>query len=372
MNFKNFDFFKLKRILISNAALPSKKIGSWTNRFTHFLSKNPDKFDFILSPSDSPDSSFIFCKKRKLASSLLSRILRKSPVLASCTEYFKVLDNLVSSSNSLHLVVVDDLVLLEGMALWKSKNTSVNVRLDFSFHGHSFILPETWGNLIDHVYFLTYLGYQDTLRRNEVFVPQIHVIGNGTDNALFHPISNLEKASKKEAFGYKKEDKVVIWVSNNRPKKGLKLFLELSKRLIECYPELQVLIIGATLPTESVNSKIKVIGKVPNADLPQYLQLGDIYCFTSLWNEGFGLTLIEAAKSGNVVVASQLGGIPEVVVGLEEAAVLVPYPNELSSWEQSFAKAWELAKSYEPNVDSLANFHPITSWEEKFLKALAN
>ena len=49
MNFKNFDFFKLKRILISNAALPSKKIGSWTNRFTHFFSKNPDKFDFILS-----------------------------------------------------------------------------------------------------------------------------------------------------------------------------------------------------------------------------------------------------------------------------------------------------------------------------------
>jgi len=359
----------VKKVLISNAALPSKMIGSWTNRITKLLVNNPGQFDFILSPTEKPDSQFIFCKKRKASPSLIARVLRKSPVLSSCTDYLQVLDRLNTTQDQLHLVVIDDLALLEGIAIWKSKNLKSHIRLDFSFHGHSFILPESWGHLVDRIFFLTHLGYLDTLKRNEVFVPQIHVVGNGTDSAFFHPLSKVEKAKKKMEFGYKLEDKVLVWVSNNRPKKGLNLFLELSKRLIEKYPDLHTLIIGASLPPFPVNSRIKVIGKVPNIDLPKYLQLGDIYCFTSLWNEGFGLTLIEAAKSGNVIVASYNGGIPEVVIGLN-ASFLVKYPNQLSAWEESFAEAWELAKTYKPNQEELADFHSVEVWEEKFLKAL--
>jgi glycosyltransferase involved in cell wall biosynthesis len=361
----------VKKILISNVALPSKKIGSWTNRITKFLVNNPDQFDLILSPTESPDSQYIFCKKRKASPSFLAKVLRKSPVLASCTDYLKVFDKLDITQDKLHLVVIDDLVLLEGIAIWKSKNLKSNIRLDFSFHGHSFILSEKWGHLVDRIFFLTHLGYLDTLKRNEVFVPQIHVVGNGTDSSFFYPLSKEEKAKKRFDFGYNEQDKVLVWVSNNRPKKGLNLFLELSKRLSEKYPNLQTLIIGALLPQLPANSRIKVIGKVPNIDLPKYLQLGDIYCFTSLWNEGFGLTLIEAAKSGNVVVASQNGGIPEVVIGLN-ASFLVKYPNQLSAWEESFAEAWELVKIYEPNPEMLEKFHPFEVWEEKFLQALAD
>lgn len=361
----------MKRILIANAALPSNKIGSWTNRITRLLQKNPEVFDLVLSPTDRPDSRFIYCKKRKSTNSLLARVFRKSPVLKSCKDYYQALNDLSIKDENLHLVVVDDLALLEGMAYWKSSLSDRKIRLDFSFHGHSFILSETWGYLVNCVYFLTHLGYLDTLKRNEVFVPQIHVVGNGTDSDFFYPLSKEVKAKKKLEFGYKPEEKVLIWVSNNRPKKGLNLFLELSKRLSEKYPNLQTLIIGASLPQLPANSRIKIIGKVPNSDLPKYLQLGDIYCFTSLWNEGFGLTLIEAAKSGNVVIASQNGGIPEVVMGLN-ASFLVKYPNQLSAWEESFAEAWELAKIYEPNQEVLEKFHPIEVWEEKFLQALAD
>ncbi len=359
----------MKKVLISNTALPSKKIGSWTNRITKFLANYPDQFDFILSPTEKPNSKFIFCKKRKALPSLLAKLLRRSPVLGSCADYFQVLDRLDAAQDQLHLVVIDDLALLEGIALWKSKNLKLQIRLDFSFHGHSFILPEKWGHLVDRIFFLTHLGYLDTLRRNGVFIPQIHVVGNGADATFFYPLSKEEKTKKKLEFGYNPEDKVLIWVSNNRPKKGLNLFLELAKILTEKYPNLHALIIGASLPLLPSNSRIKVIGKVSNIDLPKYLQLGDIYCFTSLWNEGFGLTLIEAAKSGNVVVASQNGGIPEVVIGLN-ASFLVKYPNQLSAWEESFTAAWELAKTYEPNQEELAKFHSIEVWEEKFLKAL--
>jgi glycosyltransferase involved in cell wall biosynthesis len=361
----------VKKVLIANVALPSKKIGSWTNRITKFLVHNPGQFDFILSPTESPDSQFIFCKKRRASFSLVSKVLKRSPILASCIDYFQALDRLSKTKDQLHLVVIDDLALLEGIATWKSKKPTFNIRLDFSFHGHSFILPEKWGYLVDRVFFLTHLGYLDTIRINGVFVPQIHVVGNGTDSRFFYPLSKEEKAKKRFEFGYKEQDKVLVWVSNNRPKKGLTLFLELSKRLFEKYPNLQTLIIGASLPQLPADSRIKVIGKVPNSDLPKYLQLGDIYCFTSLWNEGFGLTLIEAAKSGNVVIASQNGGIPEVVIGFD-ASFLVKYPNQLSAWEESFAEAWELAKIYEPNQEVLEKFHPIEVWEEKFLQALAD
>lgn len=359
----------MKRVLIASAGLPSRNIGSWTNRFTKLLTNYPQVFDFILSPTEFPSSTSIFCKKRKGALRILSKIFGKSHILFSCKNYLEKLDSLLSEHKSLHLVIIDDLSLLESIALWKVKNKSRDIRLDFSFHGHSFNLPESWGYLVDSVFFLTKLGYLDTIKRNDVFVPQVQIVGNGTDSKVFFPLSRAEKITSKIEFGYRKEDKILVWASNNRPKKGLKLFLNLSSNLLSEYENLQILIIGASLSDPELDPRIRFIGKIPNQEISKYLQISDIYCFTSLWKEGFGLTLIEAAKSGNVVIGSDNGGIPEVIEGLP-AAYLVACPNQLESWEEVFSKAWIKSETYEPDVNFLNRFHTLENWEAKFLKAL--
>ena len=367
LNFKSFD--SLKRVLIANEGLPSSSIGSWTNRFSRLLANHPGTFDFILSPTEFPSKTSIYCEKRKGTQRFLSKVLRKPAVIFSCKNYLDKLKSLLNTHQFLHLVVIDDLTLLNAIAQWKNTVQSGQIRLDFSFHGHSFILPTSWGHLVDHVFFLTKLGYLETLKSNEVFIPQIHIVGNGTDSKIFSPLSQEKKLDLKNELGYKKEDKILVWLSTNRPKKGLKLFLDLSNRLLKKYENLQILIIGASIPESEIYPRLRSIGKIPNQEISSYLQIGDIYCFTSLWKEGFGLTLIEAAKSGNIVIASQNGGIPEVIEGLP-ASYLVDCPNQLDSWEEAFSKAWELSKHYKPDVKFLNNFHPLQVWENKFLKAL--
>lgn len=367
MNFKSFNL--LKRVLIASAGLPSHNIGSWTNRFTKLLVNHPGIFDFILSPTEFPSSTSIFCKKRKGALRILSKIAGESPIIFSCKNYLDKLDSLFINHRSLHLVVIDDLSLLEAIAFWKKKNKLANIKLDFSFHGHSFNLPESWGHLVDSVFFLTKLGYLDTIKRNDVFVPEIHIVGNGTDSSIFFPLSKAEKIISKIESGYRKEDKILVWVSNNRPKKGLKLFLNLSSKLLSKHENLQILIIGASLPESERDPRVRSLGRIPNHEIPRYLQISDIYCFTSLWKEGFGLTLIEAAKSGNIVIGSGNGGIPEVMEGLP-AAYLIECPNQLDSWEDAFSKAWIKSDLYKPDANFLNKFYPLQIWENKLIKAL--
>jgi glycosyltransferase involved in cell wall biosynthesis len=68
--------------------------------------------------------------------------------------------------------------------------------------------------------------------------------------------------------------------------------------------------------------RIKMLGRVPEEDLPALLQGALAVAATSL-SEGFGLPALEAMASGGVVIASNTGSAPEVV---GEAGLLVnPY-----------------------------------------------
>ena len=284
--------------------------------------------------------------------------------------FLKTLDRLTQGQSEIHLVVIDDMALLEGLSHWKGLHqASKKIRLDFSYHGHDLALPPTWGGAVDRMFFLTNSGYRDTLLRNDIFTPQVHIIGNGTDSQIFFPLSREEKLSRKLQLGYTEESKIVLWVSNPRPQKGLKLFLELGKKLIDRYPDLQILIIGNSQEMDLPSQSWRSLGRIPNSELPFYLQIGDFYCFTSLWREGFGLSLIEAAKCGNQVIASCRGGIPEVVSGLE-GAYLVENPNSIEDWQNTFDKAYREKESFLPNPDVLAGFHELRDWETRFMTAL--
>jgi len=364
---KSFDKI-LIRILISNTGLPSAKIGSWTNRITRLLESHPKLFDWILSPTDTPGGQFVYCRKEKAKPGILAKILRKSPALLVASQYFKALERLTKDQTEIQLLVMDDLALLEAIADWKTRQKST-VRLDFSFHGHSFILPEAWGKQVNKVYFLTQLGYQETRRRNDVFAPIVEIIGNGCDSNLFFPLSPADKLQSKLSLGYRDQDKILLWVSNPRPKKGLDLFLQLGKRLQAIYPDLKILLIGAPKDLQLADDSWKSLGKIPNAELPNYLQIGDFYCFTSLWKEGFGLSLIEAAKCGNQVIVSSTGGIPEVVQNLPNS-YLVESPNIIESWVEAFDQAWDSRSDFAPERDSLSNFQNLDDWNRRLLNAL--
>lgn len=357
------------RIIVSNTEISERKIGSWTQRVTRFSSNFPDFFSYFLSPTLPTNSKFLFCKKRALIP-VLSRIIPLfSNPLFRTGDFIKSFKKIYDPSQEIQVLVMDDIMLLAGFAILKEKG--FKFQLVFSFHGHSFKTSGKWISRVDKVLFLTRLGYLATKDGYDEFTPEVTVIGNGVDSNNYFPLSIGEKKIKRAQKGYSDDEVVITWLSNDRPKKGLLLFLRLIPNLLIKNPKLRFQIIGSETDYSFDDYRVTFIGRLPNNELPEFLQISDIYCFTSLWKEGFGLSLAEAAKCGNVVVASQNGGIPEVIESMP-FAFLVSLPNVLESWELEIENSISYSKFYQPDFDKLKQFHCLESWENRFLKALEN
>ena len=54
-------------------------------------------------------------------------------------------------------------------------------------------------------------------------------------------------------------------------------------------------------------------GRIPHAEIADYLQLFDILVFPSLFSEGCPLSMLEAMAMGKAVVGTRAGAIPEIV-----------------------------------------------------------
>ncbi len=110
-------------------------------------------------------------------------------------------------------------------------------------------------------------------------------------------------------------------VSRLEPIKGMDLVVPAFAEVLKNYPATQLLVVGDGSLRASMEEQaaalgcaeaITFVGRQPQEGLPQWYRQMDIVLMPSR-SEGFGLTAIEAMASGCVVVASDVGGLPEVV-----------------------------------------------------------
>src|SRR5690606_26675437 len=94
----------------------------------------------------------------------------------------------------------------------------------FYYHGHALKLKPSLAYLVDKVLFLTEAGYRESLRVNNEFAPEVYIVGNGVSSETFYPLSPDLKVSLRESNGFTKEDKIICWMANSRPVKGIHLF----------------------------------------------------------------------------------------------------------------------------------------------------
>jgi glycosyltransferase involved in cell wall biosynthesis len=66
----------------------------------------------------------------------------------------------------------------------------------------------------------------------------------------------------------------------------------------------------------AIKERIVFTGFVPYHKMPDYLQLADIAVVPSMWEEPFGLTVVEAMAAGLPLITTRSGGIPEICEGV--------------------------------------------------------
>jgi glycosyltransferase involved in cell wall biosynthesis len=101
-----------------------------------------------------------------------------------------------------------------------------------------------------------------------------------------------------------------------RLKKGADFVVGVAKELLNRRSDLQIVVAGDSEPAYIAAarelSNIKLLGIVPDRDLPRLLRCASSLLFLSYY-EGFGIPAIEAMVVGTPVVASNRASLPEVV-----------------------------------------------------------
>src|SRR3989344_8457386 len=144
---------------------------------------------------------------------------------------------------------------------------------------------------------------------------KIEVVHEGVndDYKVMKKDKGLDKIREKYGLG----DKFIFYAGSISPRKNL-------KRLINAFNDIQdkidydLVITGNKLWNNKEemqmikeNPRIKVLGFIPDEDLPILYNLASLYVYPSLY-EGFGLPILEAQASGCPVISSNASSLPEV------------------------------------------------------------
>ena len=143
------------------------------------------------------------------------------------------------------------------------------------------------------------------------------VIGNGVDASRFVPLDRAECRKRLEI----RAEKVIVSVGSLIESKGHQLALAALPEVLSQHASLKLYIIGSgpirerlqrLAVTNGIAANVHLVGRVPNEELKYWYSAADVTCLFSE-REGWPNVLLESIACGTPVVATSVGGIPEVL-----------------------------------------------------------
>jgi len=145
------------------------------------------------------------------------------------------------------------------------------------------------------------------------------------DTERFAPLAPAQKIALRSRLDLPADARVVVFVGRLVPEKRVDLLTGIWSSVREIVPRARLLIVGSG-PEEVVlkhkaNDGILFLGS--QADVTPYLQASDLFVLPSA-AEGLSLALLEALACGLPVIATSVGGNPEVIRHLETGWLTPP------------------------------------------------
>lgn len=170
--------------------------------------------------------------------------------------------------------------------------------------------------LTDHYVAVSSAMKEEGLRKRIVPQEKVSVIYNAIDLRSYDPASVRDA---RRSLGIDPGCRVVGTISRLERQKGIPYLLQAIALVRETVPDVRVLIVGDGPLRMQMEELAHEIGVAQNAiftgwrrDTADLLACMDVFCLCSLW-ESFGFVLVEAMAMKRPVVATRVGGIPEVV-----------------------------------------------------------
>ena len=154
-----------------------------------------------------------------------------------------------------------------------------------------------------------------------------------------HKIGKEEVEEFKEKYGLNGCSPVLSFIGPlvwKMKVEGVKMLIRAFKDVVKEYPNGKLLIIGDGKYREDIERLAKELDIKNNVTFTGFLDdvfvplaITNIYTHISL-QEGFPLSVLEAMSVGKPVIATNIGGIPEVIVSNENGVLVEPEPKEIA------------------------------------------
>jgi teichuronic acid biosynthesis glycosyltransferase TuaC len=190
---------------------------------------------------------------------------------------------------------------------------------------------------------------------------RIDIVPNGIDRRTFHP---RDRGEARRALGLAPEVPIALYVGHVTEQKGAFDLVRAFSAAGASLRGTRLVIVGdgaglgacAALCKELGVDAI-LVGAESHDRVPLWLAACDVLALPS-WNEGTPNVVLEALACGRRVVATAVGGIPDVVTS-DVLGILVP-PREPQALAAALTAA--MATPYDP--EAIARLSPTPSWDE--------
>jgi teichuronic acid biosynthesis glycosyltransferase TuaC len=179
---------------------------------------------------------------------------------------------------------------------------------------------------------------------------RIALVGNGIDSDKFHPRDRAEAQRRCELQG---GGPTIVYVGNLKEEKGVMDLAEAFLLLKQQVPKLRdarlVMVGGGGMrgaleqKLASLGSSAVLAGPQPLEEIPHWMAAADVVALAS-WNEGTPNVLLEALACGRRVVATRVGGVPDVVTSAVQGELVEA--RQVEALAAALGRA--LAEPYDP------------------------
>jgi glycosyltransferase involved in cell wall biosynthesis len=157
---------------------------------------------------------------------------------------------------------------------------------------------------------------------------RVEVIYNGVSSA--QTVTETEIRQCKSELGIAGKSPILGVVGSLYPVKGHRFLIAAMPEILRRWPDVVLLVIGRGKLEASLEAQAEELGVGAHVrflglrqDVPRLLSALDVFVLPSL-SEGLSLALLEAMAAGKPVVATEVGGNPEVVIPGETGYLAKP------------------------------------------------